>query len=126
MLLGIGPKPDGTLPLEAVAIMEEIGEWLDRNGEAIYNTRAMDFHNDGETYFMQNGRREYALVHLHSGTSESQLISWKGNLPKEGSKMKLLATGREVDWAIRGNEVQINLPKKYHALNAPALVFSFE
>jgi alpha-L-fucosidase len=38
-LLGIGPKPDGTLPQEAVERMQQIGTWLQKNGAAIYNTR---------------------------------------------------------------------------------------
>ena len=39
LLLGVGPKPDGTLPEEAIERLDEIGEWMKINGEAIYNTR---------------------------------------------------------------------------------------
>ena len=41
LILGVGPKPDGTLPNEALAILRPLGEWLDNFGEAIYETRAI-------------------------------------------------------------------------------------
>lgn len=42
-LLNIGPMDDGAVvPFEA-AVLEEIGKWLDRNGEAIYGTTQSPF-----------------------------------------------------------------------------------
>lgn len=38
LLLNIGPKPDGTLPEEAVERLEAIGKWLGEYGETIYGT----------------------------------------------------------------------------------------
>jgi alpha-L-fucosidase len=35
LLLNVGPKPDGTLPPEAVERLTEIGVWYERNGEAV-------------------------------------------------------------------------------------------
>ncbi len=40
LLLNIGPRPDGTIPEEAVARLKAIGEWLQVNGESIYGTKA--------------------------------------------------------------------------------------
>lgn len=39
LLLNIGPKPDGEIPIEQAARLQEIGLWLFTNGEAIYNIR---------------------------------------------------------------------------------------
>ncbi len=36
LLLNIGPKPDGSVPEEAVERLTRIGKWLDRNGAAVY------------------------------------------------------------------------------------------
>jgi alpha-L-fucosidase len=41
LILGVGPKPDGRLPNEALAILRPLGEWLDTFGEGIYETRAI-------------------------------------------------------------------------------------
>lgn len=39
LLLNIGPRPDGQLPVEAVNLLKEIGEFMDKYGESIYGTR---------------------------------------------------------------------------------------
>ncbi|NSW94041.1 MAG: alpha-L-fucosidase [Bacteroidales bacterium] len=40
LLLDIGPDSDGTIPVIMQQRLMEIGGWLERNGEAIYGTRA--------------------------------------------------------------------------------------
>ena len=40
LLLDIGPKEDGTIPEEQVAILKEFGRWTKKHKEAIYDTRA--------------------------------------------------------------------------------------
>ena len=39
-LLNVGPKADGTFPLESIHILKEMGAWMKVNGEAIYGTKA--------------------------------------------------------------------------------------
>lgn len=38
LLLDIGPKPDGTIPVEQVNILHELGRWTKKHQEAIYGT----------------------------------------------------------------------------------------
>ena len=40
LLLDIGPREDGTIPEEQVAILKEFGRWNHKHAEAIYDTRA--------------------------------------------------------------------------------------
>jgi len=40
LLLDMGPKQDGSLQPEQVAVMESIGQWVAKNGEAIFGTQA--------------------------------------------------------------------------------------
>lgn len=40
LLLDIGPKADGTIPAEEVHVLEELGKWNNKNGEAIFGTIA--------------------------------------------------------------------------------------
>ncbi len=43
VILGVGPKPDGTLPEPALDIMAQLGEWLSKYGQGIYSTRPIQF-----------------------------------------------------------------------------------
>jgi alpha-L-fucosidase len=40
LLLDIGPKADGTIPLEQQNILKGLGRWTSKHAEAIYNTKA--------------------------------------------------------------------------------------
>lgn len=40
LLLDIGPKADGTIPMEQVNILKELGVWNKKHGEAVFNTVA--------------------------------------------------------------------------------------
>ena len=39
LLLDIGPKEDGTIPEEQVAVLKEFGRWTKKHKEAVYDTR---------------------------------------------------------------------------------------
>lgn len=130
LLLGIGPKPDGTLPDIAMQRMEEIGQWMKANGAAIYSSRTTPDYKDGNTYFTKSktGDVRYALVCLPENVAIPAAIQWKTNLPKKGAKMKLLQTGQTVKWSIQGDVVNVILPKSVvdSKTAVPALAFSFE
>jgi len=97
LLLGIGPKADGTLPTEATERLTAIGAWMKVNGDAIYNTRTVKHYQEGNTFFTRSkdSATVYALVRLKEGEALPTTVEWKGNLPKKGTKIKLLQTGQE-------------------------------
>jgi alpha-L-fucosidase len=49
MLLNVGPKPDGTIPLKEQETLREIGRWLDVHGEAVFGTRPWHVFGEGPT-----------------------------------------------------------------------------
>ncbi len=49
MLLNIAPRVDGSIPPEQQAILQDMGEYLRRNGDAVYSTRAWDVYGEGPT-----------------------------------------------------------------------------
>lgn len=127
LLLGVGPKPDGTLTDESVQRLEEIGVWMKKNGEAIYNTRTISNYNDSATYFTRNKNNGtyYALVCLPEESITPTTVEWKGNAPKKGSKMKLLQNGDTVKWLQQGNTTRVFLPASLKKEKLPAIALSF-
>lgn len=123
LLLGVGPTPDGIIEQPVVERLHKVGEWLRKNGEAIYNTRTTPVYNDGKTWFTANkdGKTLYAIYTPADGEKLPETITWTGNLPK--GKMILLANGKKVKYRTEGEKVTITLPK---GLADAPLAFRFE
>lgn len=49
LLLNVGPRPDGTIPDDAVSLFHGIGQWMDLNGEAIFGSRPWKVYGEGPT-----------------------------------------------------------------------------
>ena len=67
MLIGVGPRPDGTIPELQQAPLRGLGAWLSLNGEAIYGSRPWVI-SESQTAegtplrFTKSGDGVYALV----------------------------------------------------------------
>lgn len=59
LLLNIGPKPDGELPIEQEERLREIALWMFLNGEAIHAVRPWVITNEGDYWFTKK-RKEAA------------------------------------------------------------------
>ncbi|EQA5374345.1 alpha-L-fucosidase [Enterococcus faecalis] len=75
VILGVGPKPDGTLPLEAQEIMTDLGKWLDSYGAGIYETRPHTINSlDDQWFFTKKAEELFAfLVPKEEGVQEYKL-----------------------------------------------------
>jgi alpha-L-fucosidase len=128
LLLGVGPRPDGTLDPVQIQRLEEIGDWLKVNGDAIYNTRTTNEYRDRETFFTQSkdGKTIFALVRIPENTKLPNSVTWKGNLPLKGSKIKLIGNNAVVKWKREGDKVVVYLPSSLvnSGKYAPVLAFA--
>ena len=112
MLLGVGPTPDGVIEEEGVERLHEIGEWLRRNGKAIYSTRITSHYNDGNVWFTasKDGMTLYAVYALPEGENLPREISWTGNVPK--GKVTVLNNGKKVKASVgKDGTVTVYLPR---------------
>lgn len=122
LALGVGPKADGTLQPEVVNTLLRIGNWLNKNGQAIYSTVNAAHYNDGKVWFTadKNGKTLYAIYALEDGEKTPKTITWTENKPK--GKLVLLQNGKSVKYTVKGNQVTVTLPS---GLKNEPLAFKF-
>lgn len=63
LMINIGPDPLGQLPPEACAILEEVGQWMDRFGESIYGCGAAALPRPDWGRWTAKGKNLYAQIH---------------------------------------------------------------
>ncbi len=132
LLLGVGPQPDGLISPEVVQRLEGIGQWLGKNGQAIYGTRTTEKYKVGNIYFTQskNGQTRYALVPLPENQALPASVEWSGNAPKKGAAMTLLLNGTKLKWTRHGDKITVTIPdslrKQYASYPALAIAFAPE
>jgi alpha-L-fucosidase len=69
LLLGIGPDKTGALPPEVYERLEEIGQWMNINSQAIYETKPLAPYQEGKWCFTQSkdGKTRYAFYLKEEG-----------------------------------------------------------
>lgn len=125
LLLGVGPDAQGLLNEIQISRLKEIGDWLSKNGEAIYNTRTTEVYRSENTFFTKGADQQYAITCIPEGAAVPAIITWKGNVPRKGSLMKLISTHATVKWKVEGDVVKVFLPASATKRYSPALAFSY-
>lgn len=102
LLLGVGPNPQGIIEDGYVERLHQIGDWLRVNGRAIYNTVPTPVYNnlDGNVWFTadKDGHTLYAIIPPQEEPGDISSVSWLGNRPVRGSRVRVLSTGKSVSW----------------------------
>lgn len=62
MLLGVGPRPDGTIDPASAARLLEVGEWMKLYGDAVYSTRGGPFLPGSWGVSTRKGNRIFLFV----------------------------------------------------------------
>lgn len=100
MLLNIGPKADGTIPAEEVALLETIGSWLAVNGEAVYGTRPWIVPGEGPTAvaegeFTDTQRQAFTDRDIRFTTARGDLFATVLG-PVTGSEIQIRSLGSDL------------------------------
>jgi len=131
LLLNVGPMADGTIPAPQVEILEALGAWLERHGEAIFATRPWTHHR-GETAEgvdvrftrSQDGSVVYALL---LGTPQGGAITLRG-FGATPSAVRLADTSRAdappLAFRRDGDDLRIEVPADLDAELAHALAIT--
>lgn len=111
-LLNIGPDSNGELPAIALSRLQDMGDWMNVNGEGIYGTRPVAPYKEGKIALTQKGNFVYAFY--LADEEETKLppqISLSTLKPVKGSKIFLMGSNRALKWSAINNGVVIDIPK---------------
>ncbi|MCF0176664.1 MAG: alpha-L-fucosidase [Bacteroidales bacterium] len=95
LLLDIGPKEDGTIPEEEVAILKEFARWTGKHKEAIYDTRAgipYDHFHAGYTTLNKEGD----VLYLYIPGKPEESVDLKG-IVNDVKRAWVVGSGRELN-----------------------------
>ncbi|MCZ8514239.1 alpha-L-fucosidase [Paenibacillus filicis] len=116
LLLNVGPNAKGEIPQESVRILEEVGAWLDRNGDSIYGCGQADLPKPEWGRYTQQGSRLFAhLFEECVGPVNLQGLAGKvkkARLVSDGSELFL---SRPWNTAQYPNDAFFNFAKPEHA-----------
>src|SRR5579875_1223806 len=106
-LLNIGPEPDGSVPPPSVEILEQVGRWLDTNGEAIYGTERGDLTPNANSNLTRRGNTLYIHTHFWPGHTpaaewlsfyQPEVVIALGGVKPRVLSARLLKTGQKVEF----------------------------
>jgi alpha-L-fucosidase len=113
LLLNIGPGPDGTWHQAAYDRLEELGAWIDVNGEAIYETRAMAPYEEGKVRLTRGKDGSVFVIYLaeEDETTMPSEIFMTGFQPEAGAEVSLMGAGSKLTWRSVGTGFAAEVPE---------------
>lgn len=123
-LLNVGPTSEGVIPEPSIEVLNEIGEWMKVNGEAIHGSRGTPFH-DPHLQFnpKKQGKKSYEPVWDWRCTSKPNklyitIFDWPATgafelsgLLSKVNRAYLLADSRDLKFIQSANRVRLMLPR---------------
>ncbi len=138
-MVGIGPDADGWFHPRAIEVLEQVGEWLQLNGEAIYATRPHTPWHDGQGIFFSKAKDNRSIYAFFcedawkEARKSGRLIL--GSIPvRQGLQITPLGvdstpTSSGLEWSQEGQSLVVHLParvsEQMHRTIRFARVFKF-
>ncbi|HEX2908632.1 MAG TPA: alpha-L-fucosidase, partial [Phototrophicaceae bacterium] len=107
LLLDVGPKPDGTIPPEQIALLESLGAWIHQHEEAIYPTTAGL--PAGLFYGASTLSQDRKTLYLFTFDRPWEEIAVKG-IRNPVKRASILGSGRALKTYKRGGAPWVNVP----------------
>jgi len=136
LMLNISPKADGTIPNNQKQVLLSIGEWLEKYGEAIYETRPFVDFGEGpvrlrtggqfvkmeggytaqDIRYTRRGDTIYAIVLGWPGENKQVVMTMFGKANKAEAIMvidvSMLGTEEDIEWQRQDTCLVVTTPEK--------------
>lgn len=113
LLLNIAPSPEGEWDAGAYGLLEEIGDWMNINDEAIYGTKSMAPYKSGNVCVTSKPDGSIYLVYLVEKGQKSlpSTIEFPVVIPKKAkAKATILGMKSSLQWKRQNEGISIKLP----------------
>ena len=105
-LLNIGPKPDGTFPDASRLMLEEVGEWIAQNREAVYETLCSPFPELTWGYCTRGKDVFYFSVFDWPVNGKLRIPDLAGNV----KSVSILSSGKIIKHTVSENDLLLQVP----------------
>jgi len=99
-LLNIGPMADGSVPSASLERLQTIGQWLQRNGEAVYGTERCRFPHGNIGVYTCKGNTLF--VHIYFWPGKQMTV---GGVKFQVRSARFLASGLPAKFSQRGTQL---------------------
>jgi alpha-L-fucosidase len=136
-ILNVPGKPDGTIDVKEIAVLDQIADWMQVNGEAIYSTRPWKIAGEGpnsvksgafqgnsisklgvkDVRFTRNKANTVIYAIALGWPTEPLLVqslgTSAGTNPGKIANVQLLGTNEMIKWKQSADGLHVELPKRY-------------
>lgn len=135
LLLNVGPRADGTIPEAQINILLGLGDWLEVNGDGIYDTRpwitaegsvsiSAGEHSDSQPEVRFTWKEQDNSVYAFFLSPEEDAGGLRGEatlhsvMPDDDAEIRVLGSGEALEWHRSDNDLVVTLPEQWPAGHA--------
>jgi alpha-L-fucosidase len=127
LLLNIGPGPNGKWQDGAYKLLDQIGNWMDINQEAIYNSEPiMPYKKDNICMTEQQDGQVYYFYIADQDDHMPEAIEIRSHKPVANATVTLLGIDEELDWEEKRYGFEIHIPKEIQSNPPCRYAWTFE